>query len=463
MQDGDSFKHAIPFETRCLLAAAGCLLPLNRRPDWLKEWFAEVWHWLDEQSDRGSPGRLVRCVLFRRSLGSLVDAWFLLRSEEGTRRRLKEATESPWAAIGSIALVLLFLAFQTRAFQESFTLLKRVFDGQSGSVILLSQPVPFMGGSARVPREQADFWNTRSRAVEALGKFMVPERVATLPGGRVSPWRVLQADRCGVELLGYKLGKGRWPLSGRSACELLTTAKSVGQLSVGEETVLDGQACRVVGVLESTDLKMALAFEAYHPLDMAGSPTHVGVIVRLKPGSTLEQAQGELAATAKLRKGWGYARAMSVDSLKTEPVKAMGWLFPLFFLVCACSVRAKTARAWAYGLLQIGLVFTLIALVWLELVARTAISETASFAMPWGPGVYFFPPVVGILAVWWLRREHGSKCRVCHRRLALAVSVGSTAGSLLNPGGVEYLCRQGHGVLVVGPAAREKGEAWASI
>jgi hypothetical protein len=459
----DAWKHAIPFETRCLLATAGYLLPLNRRPDWLKEWFAEVWHWLEEQAEQGSSDRIVRWVLFRKSLGSFVDAWFLLRSEEGTRRRLKEATESPWAAIGSIALLLLFLAFETRAFQESLALLKKVFDGQSGTVILVSQPVPFMGGSARVPREQADLWNTRSRAVEALGKWMVPERVVTLPGGRVSRWRVLQADRCGVELLGYKLGQGRWPLSGRYGCELLTTAKSVGQLSVGEETVLDGQACRVVGVLEATDLMMARAFEAYQPLDMAGSPTHVGVIARLKPGSTLEQAQGELSATAKLRKGWGYASVRSVDSLKTEPVKAMGWLFPLFFLVCACSVRAKTARAWAFGLLQIGLVFTLMAVVWLELVVRSPISETASLVAPWGPGVYFFPPVVGVLTVWWLRRDQKSRCRICHRRLALAVSVGSTAGSLLNPGGVEYLCRQGHGALVVGPAARNRGEAWASI
>ena len=141
----------------------------------------------------------------------------------------------------------------------------------------------------------------------------------------------------------------------------------------------------------------------------------------------------------------------------------MGWLFPVFFLACASSLRAKRARAWAHGLLQIGLVFTLIALVWLELVARTPISETASLVMPWGAGVYFFPPVVGILTVWWLRREQKSRCRICHRRLALAVSVGSTAGSLLNPGGVEYVCRQGHGALVVGPAARKKGEAWASI
>jgi hypothetical protein len=459
----DAWKHAIPLETRWLLAAAGYLLPLDRRSDWLKEWFAEVWHWLQEQSDRGSPGRIIRWVLFRRSVGSLADAWFLLRSEEGTRRRLKEATESPWAAIGSIALLLLFLAFQTRAFQESFALLKKAFDGQSGSVILVSQPVPFMGGSARVPREQADFWNARSRAVETLGKWVVQERVATLPGGHMSRWRVLQADQCGVELLGYKLGEGRWPLSGRSACELLTTAKSVGRLSADEEAVLDGHACRVVGVLEATDRKVARAFEAYHPLDMLGSPTHVGVIVRLKPGRTLEEAQGELAATAKLRKGWGYANARSADSLKTEPLKVMGWLFPLFFTVCACSVRAKTVRAWAYGLLQTGLVFTLIAVVWMELVVRSPISETASLATPWGPGVYFFPPVVGVLAVWWLRLEQGSRCRVCHRRLALAVSVGSTAGSLLNPGGVEYVCRQGHGVLVVGPAAREKGEAWASI
>lgn len=463
MQDDDAWKHAIPFETRCLLAAAGYLLPLNRRPDWLKEWLAEVWHWLEEQAERGSPGRTVRWVLFQRSLGSFVDAWLLLRSEEGARRRLKEATESPWAAIGPTALLLLFLALPTRAFQESLELLKSVFDGQFGSVILVSQPVPFMGGSARVPREQADFWSARSRAVEALGKWVVQQRVATLPGGRVSRWRVLRADRCAVELLGYRLGEGRWPLSGRHACELLTTAKSVGQLSVGEDTVLDGQACRVVGVLEATDLKIAPAFEAYHPLDTVGSPTHVGLIVRLKPGSTLERAESELAATAKLRKGWGYTRARSVDSLKTEPLKAMGWLFPVFFLACAFSVRAKTARAWAHGLLQIGLVFTLVAVVWLELVARSPISEMASLAAPWGPGVYFFPPVVGFLAVRWLRREQKSRCRVCHRRLALAVSVGSTAGSLLNPGGVEYLCRLGHGALVVGPAAREKGEAWASI
>ena len=188
MQDGDAWKHAIPFETRCLLAAAGYLLPLNRRPDWLKEWFAEVWHWLEEQAEQGSSDRIVRCVLFQRSLGSFVDAWSLLRLEEGARRRLKEATESPWVAIGQIVLLLLFLAFPTHAFQESLKLLKRVFDGQFGAVILVSQPVPFMGGSARVPREQADSWNARSRAVEAMGKWVADHSIRlwqTCTDGRV--------------------------------------------------------------------------------------------------------------------------------------------------------------------------------------------------------------------------------------------------------------------------------------
>jgi len=109
-------------------------------------------------------------------------------------------------------------------------------------------------------------------------------------------------------------------------------------------------------------------------------------------------------------------------------------------------------------------VFTLMTLVWLELLARTPVNETASLPVDWGAVAFFFPLGVGVWAVWWLRREQKSRCRICYRRMALAISVGSTASSLLNPGGVEYICRLGHGALVVGPAASvQGGETWASI
>jgi len=321
-----------------------------------------------------------------------------------------------------------------------------------------------MGGRARLPQEQADFWRDRSRTVEALGKWVVQERTAISPGEHVSRWRVLKADRNAVDLLGYRLAGGRWPAETQDRCELLTAREGIGRVPESEEFVLDGRRCRVVGVLEPKNVTTSLAFELYEPTQSTNLPTHVGLIGRLKRESTIEQVQSELLATARLRKGWGSAQVSSVAAIKTGPLKAMGWLLPLMLTACASFVRAKTVRAWILALLQISLVFTLMTLVWLELLARTPVNETASLPVDWGAVAFFFPLGVGVWAVWWLRREQKSRCRICYRRMALAISVGSTASSLLNPGGVEYICRLGHGALVVGPAASvQGGETWASI
>src|ERR1017187_7490573 len=67
-----------PFESRWLLAAASRLVPRPLRADWLREWEAEVWWWLNSRPHARSMGTRMR--LAAHCWGGFADAR-CLRSE----------------------------------------------------------------------------------------------------------------------------------------------------------------------------------------------------------------------------------------------------------------------------------------------------------------------------------------------------------------------------------------------
>src|SRR5205809_4202011 len=92
-------SQAVPVEIRCLLAAAGSLLPPALRSDWVREWNAEFWHSL-------GSARLRR-QMWARALGAFPDAWVLLRQDYGLVRRIHDASHSRSALVILLALLMI--------------------------------------------------------------------------------------------------------------------------------------------------------------------------------------------------------------------------------------------------------------------------------------------------------------------------------------------------------------------
>lgn len=139
-------SRTIPGEIRFLLTLAGWLLPQSLRREWKREWLAEFSQVFTATSAHSSE-RGQRWRMFKRAVGAVFDTWTLLQLY-GIQGRLAEAAHSRVTPVVLPALVLLTIAWGTNGFQQTRDLLFRM---DSDNLVLLVQPIPFMGGSSRVP------------------------------------------------------------------------------------------------------------------------------------------------------------------------------------------------------------------------------------------------------------------------------------------------------------------------
>jgi len=386
-------SRRVPIEIRWLLATAASLLPPALRSDWLREWYAEFWHCLG--SDREMRAR---------AFGAFPDAWFLLRHDYGIVWRIRDISDSRSAPVVALVLLIAATALLTGGFKQGRNLL---FHQDVAGLILVTQPIPFMGWSSRVPAAQAEAWFERSQTVAELGMWSVEDRVRD---GRYV--RVCRAD-------------------------------AAAQVLLAEAPVKPG--CDRIESAESNVI------------------SHAGVVARLRIGASVHDVERELAETAKLHKGWMRPAIVSWSTVRTAPLAPVGSALLGLVLVSGLAIRALTVRAWMWAASKIVISFALIAGVWIEFVARAPFTETAGMPPAWSALVYMLPVVVGCWAALSFRRDASRRCRICYRPLTMPVSVGMPGRCLFEPGGTEYLCAAGHGALLVSPFPELMNrEAWAT-
>ena len=393
--------QAVPWEIRFLLAIAAWLLPRSLRGEWRREWLAEFSHVFTEV-DAHPPPAARRQRMFARAAGAFPDAWTLLKLH-GLRRRA-EAAHSRLTPVVVPALLLLTLAVVTDGFQRARELL---LQPESEDLVLLVQPVPFMGLSSRVPSAQAERWLLTGSTPAAIGAWTV-ERPA-VDGQDVRVWR--------------------------------PTPKA---LALFAESRIQPQYDRV---------------EPFR----GSMPRHAGVVAKLRPGATLRQAEAELAVTAEFQKGWHKPHVVALASIRRAPLLPVGLLLGGLSLLSVLPIRVRSIQAGLWALAPVCLGFAVIAGVWLECVARAPVTEMARVPEAWNLALYVLPVVVASLTACWFWRTAGRRCRICYRPLMDAVTVGMEGHCLLEPGGREYLCVEGHGSLVEGSAAQNQSyEVWTS-
>jgi len=338
-----------------------------------------------------------------RAAGAVPDAWALLK-DGGIQPRLTEALYSRLAAVALSALLFITLALGTRGFQQTRDLL---FETESPHLVLLAQPIGFMGGQARVPLAQAELWLQTGTTAAAVGAWVVERR--RIDGLETRVWRTTPAAR---QLFAGSRSRPRF-----DRVELF-----------GEQL-----------------------------------PAHAGIVAKLRPGVTDREAALELASTASFQKGWRKPSVVALTSLQRAPLLPVGSLLGCLWLAGALSIRVRSAQAYGWALIPVSLYFATLAGAWLELVARAPVTETAQLPAEWSMVLYVAPAILGSLLAWWFRRRSTKRCRLCYRALMTPVSVGREGHRLFDPAGCEYLCAEGHGALVVGPAAQnKKDEVWTS-
>src|ERR1017187_2924035 len=456
-----------PFESRWLLAAASRLVPRPLRADWLREWEAEVWWWLNSHPHARSMGTRMR--LAAHCWGGFADARCLRSESQNPPTPGSAWFRTPGACMAALVLPIAVVVAASRGLRQTRRGVRGAPFSDGGRLAILSQTGPFMGQRLGVPAARVDFWNAQSQALEGAAIF-VPYRTVAATG--LSSARGVFAASVGPEffsVLGVRAVMGRvFTQEDAGRCHDCAVLNYDFWLrSAGRAVSLGGRPLRVVGVLPRD-----FRFSEFEPAAWALAEPHANVfataVCRLKPGVTPQAAQTELRSLiARAGRGTSGARVTVVplEPAVAGPTKTLisAWLclVPASALF-ALAGRRRGFRYRAFWAAKAALSLTALLFAGIESGGYLLGTEPGDTLLGAGALSFWLSLATPGFALWWSWADQRKRCRSCLTRLSMPARMGYGARMLFETGGTELLCPKGHGRLLVSEGAVPHAE-WAPL
>jgi hypothetical protein len=458
-----------PFESRLLLAAASRLVPGELRADWLREWEAEVWWWLNSQPKARSMGTRLRLMAHCR--GAFADAR-CLRGEQGRPGRGAAWLRTPSGCLAALVLLLGVAIAASGGLRGTREALRGAAFPGGGRLAILAQYGPFMGWRAGVPAARMDYWNAQSLTLDGAALF-IPYRSAVATGG----WSAPDALAASVgprffSVLGVRAASGRvFTPEDAGRCDgCAVVSYDLWLRSGGRAISMNGQALRVIGTLprgfrfpEVEAVVWTLTDPQSHVLAKA--------VCRLKPGVTPQAAQDELRdLVARARGGMGgtsgaWVTVTPLETLVAGPIKTViaVWLgLVMAAALFALAGRRRGLRYRAFWAAKAALSLTVLLFAGIEFGGHLLRAEPGDTLLGAGAFSLWLALAAPGFALWWSWADQRTRCRICLTRLTMPAATGYGARMLFETSGTELLCPKGHGRLLVSGGATRHSE-WAPL
>lgn len=310
-----------------LLRLISHVVPSRERDAWLQEWEAEVqgrWAWL---AARNELNRRQQMEMLRRTIGSVHDAAWLRRQftrdaelVHDVRHGLRLLRRSPGFATLAILVLSLGIGATVGIFSVIDTLLMRPLAYRDADRVVMLWQGSTTDANVLDAVSPANFldWRDQVKAFESVASA-APTAFDYTGGPEPEVLHAAVVSEGFFEAVGVTATMGRTFTSDeflRGRNRVIAISHGVWRRIfgadpnvVGRTVQLDGAAYMVVGVLPSTfqprilqgaverGIYLPAVFEP-HYVRMRGS-AFWNVVARLKPGVSIEQAQGELDAVSK--------------------------------------------------------------------------------------------------------------------------------------------------------------------
>ena len=476
-----------------ILRAASLLVPKAQRKDWYREWYGEVWHWAHFLAESGRMNSVAKLELARHCWGAFADAAWHRWDQQGFMRALDQVPRSARFCLGAIVSLLL-LALLLSGFAPTIRsgLRKLPYDHPERLATLFFDSNFTQYHDSTLFKSVTD-WSQRSRTASAVAAYSDQPIAVSLAGETFEVWSTRVSPNF-FELLGARQALGRLLQASDAQdcahCVVLShqfwqshfhgDAAVVGKtIRLGkQEKVIDGKAVlvggeesKVIGVLPENFqfLSPAASIWALPPSDPKGSnfADQTGAVLRLKPGSSVEQAADEFSRYTKQdASSFGYAKARiePMASRARQGVKLYLIVTALALTGCIVLASARfavartkrlklgariTFRWWSFLVVKTVLVLSACLVASLELAGRISIFFTGEIRPFVGPSSTWIFLVTAMLCLSWSLHDQSRRCRVCLKRLGNEANVGAPSYLLLDWWGIELVCPEGHGVLHV--------------
>lgn len=183
-----------------MVGAAAVMAPRAQRPDWKREWHAEIWHRWQFLWHTGAWDRREKLCLIRGTLGAFQDAACLLKAHEAFWQRLREWARSPFTCLGALGALLLVTAVLSGGLPAS----RELLSGQGNLQFIWMHPSS--GGRDKgLPPDLVPAWASHSHSLEKIAAFQIGR-----PAGEQQPLLVTVQPQF-FDVVGVKPAVGSIP------------------------------------------------------------------------------------------------------------------------------------------------------------------------------------------------------------------------------------------------------------
>ncbi len=393
-------EYMVLFVGLIAVLAASWMVPAGLRADWRRDWIAQIRHYNTLLLVRGVKNRYVWARIRHHSISASLDAW-RLRMEAPSTLQLRSAIRKSGFCLSLIALGMGVIVGMSRGLAITRAMLAPR-NAQGERLVLIFEAGAFPGEQYPIPARLLDFWKTHNNTFDGLAGYQFNSR---------------------------------------------------GTAWVTPE---------FFDVLGSRPRQFLL--HSIHEWRPAVNQEYLGVIGRLKPGITLEAAQGELrdlaSAYGKYRRPPHSQPAQVVQLLGRirRPLRVYGGMCALvstlLLIAAGVGIRADSRRSgrirgrfWAYFCVKSVVLPLALALVIWEFSRATSFTLTGGATFVAEPLFVWLVILASAAIVWWCLTDQRARCRACLQKLQYPVLIGSRGAVLFDHAGLELVCCQGHGAL----------------
>jgi hypothetical protein len=461
------------WQSRWLLRIASLLVPGSQRKAWYEQQYAQVWHWIHFLHESKKLNTATRLEVAKHLGGAFPDALWRRFDRNKAVKWMDEGPRTPRFCLLALGAVLLFAVVATGFAPTIRSSLSRLPYRDPERLAHLSLNNSFIRVHSDSLFLAASRWAAESKTTEAVSAYAWEPGTIASPGvgvdvisARVSP------DF--FETLGVGAGMGRLFHAGdeKQCVGCIIISYDLWQHGfhhdpaiIGKQVVFQGNASTIVGVLPSR-------FEFVSPeisvWDVAESRANAftttartGAVLRLHPNVTISQASAEFSQLV------GSVSSIDLISIKARMrqdadiyvlftmLAFLGSLVLLAYRLVNSSGpkvhlnRRESYRWWMFFAVKTVLLLANCFLISLEGTRRAFLVFTGVVPPFAGPLCTWLFLVTTVVVLSWSLRDQCRRCRFCLKRLGHEISVGAPAYLLLDWGGTELVCSQGHGMLHV--------------
>lgn len=471
---------------RALIFAASFLVPRQGREAWKREWLGRIWHRWQFLRHAGGWNRTEQLRLFLTALSAIPDAAWQFLSQEEVRRRTSDFIRSPWTCLGLLLSVLLLAVCLTGGMPATRQVIREWLDPGSGRLVIMWLQ-PFGGTPRGIPPDVVPDWRKESRSLESVASFTLRELPSRLPGARHLILPVVSSDSHLFEVLKVR------PLMGTvTAPDFAAIDYRIWNSEFHRDPHVLGKSISISGTphVISAVLPPGFSFLTRKPCVYVarqyGRSDTVMVAGRVRATADSSKLEKELAHIARKSDYYFFVvdpklRSASLAGVVFSPVRlfALAFSISLFPMLWFSRVRLRHIRAaWApdnRSATRRRLIFFAAKLALMLSIVFVAALEwerpESSLLLAWTDGgggltIVWLYSLGSMAALFGAVADQRGRCRVCLRLLAFPVRIGRPGSLLLDWGGTEFLCPEGHGVLHIPQLATswdEDADRWITL